>query len=73
MVAFPRNWLEISERVNRIDIFGQAARDLGLPDTGRDRHAIRLFDGITFDPDHPLAYLDQLTIKRDLKLEEILI
>ncbi len=73
MVAFPRNWLEISERVHRIDIFGQAARELGLPDTGRDRHAIRLFDGITFNPDHPLAYLDQLTIKRDLRIEEILV
>lgn len=57
--------------MKRSDIFGQAARELGLLDIGRDRHSITLFDGITFDPDHPLDYLNQFAIKRDLRIEEM--
>jgi nitrate/nitrite transport system ATP-binding protein len=71
ITPFPRNWLEIAERVKRSDIFGQAARELGLLDIGRDRHTITLFDGISFDPDHPLDYLNQFAIKRDLRIEEM--
>ena len=71
ITPFPRNWLEVAERVKRSDIFGQAARELGLLDIGRDRYAITLFDGIPFDPDHPLDYLKSLAIKRDLRIEEI--
>jgi nitrate/nitrite transport system ATP-binding protein len=71
ITPFPRNWLEVAERVKRADIFGQAARELGLLDIGRDRHAIHLFDGVVFDPDEPLTYLDKFTIKRDLRIEEV--
>ncbi len=71
ITPFPRNWLEIAERVKRSDIFGQAARELGLLDIGRDRHSITLFDGIAFDPDHPLDYINQFAIKRDLRVEEM--
>ncbi|WOD41566.1 nitrate ABC transporter ATP-binding protein [Nodosilinea sp. E11] len=71
ITPFPRNWLEVAERVKRADIFGQAARELGLLDIGRDRHTIHLFDGVVFDPDEPLAYLDKFALKRDLRIEEI--
>ncbi|HIK46497.1 MAG TPA: ABC transporter substrate-binding protein [Leptolyngbyaceae cyanobacterium M65_K2018_010] len=71
ITPFPRNWLEVAERIKRTDIFGQAARELGLLDIGRDRHPIQLFDGIPFNPDHPLDYLERLAIKRDLRIEEI--
>jgi nitrate/nitrite transport system ATP-binding protein len=73
ITPFPRNWLEVAERVKRADIFGRAARELGLLDIGRDRHSIQLFDGIPFDPDHPLDYLNSLSIKRDLRVEEIVL
>jgi nitrate/nitrite transport system ATP-binding protein len=73
ITPFPRNWLEVAERVKRADIFGRAARELGLLDIGRDRHSIQLFDGIPFDPDHPLEYLNSLSIKRDLRVEEIVL
>jgi nitrate/nitrite transport system ATP-binding protein len=71
IVPFPRNWLAVAERVKRADIFGQAARDLGLMDIGRDRHTTHLFDGVEFDPDDPLKYLDQFAIKRDLRIQEV--
>jgi len=71
ITPFPRNWLAVAERVKRADIFGQAARELGLVDTGRDRHPIHLFDGVVFDPDEPLKYLEQFAIKRDLRIEEV--
>jgi hypothetical protein len=71
ITPFPRNWLAVAERVKRPDIFGQAARELGLLDIGRDRHSTHLFDGIEFDPDEPLKYLEKFAIKRDLRIEEI--
>ncbi|MGF1569106.1 MAG: nitrate ABC transporter ATP-binding protein [Nodosilinea sp.] len=71
ITPFPRNWSEVAERVKRADIFGQAARELGLIDIGRDRRPIQLFDGVPFDPDHPLDYLDQLAIKREVRVVEV--
>ncbi len=71
ITPFPRNWLEVAERVKRADIFGQAARELGLLDIGRDRRPTQLFDGIQFDPDEPLKYLEKFAIKRDLRIEEV--
>lgn len=71
MTPFPKNWLEIIERVRRPDIFGEAARQLEFPDFGRDRDPIQLFDGTVFDPDNPIAYLNSLEIKREIRVEEI--
>ncbi len=71
ITPFPRNWSVVAERVKRSDIFGQAARELGRTDAGRDRNPIRLFDGVRFDPDQPLKYLDKFAIKRDLRVEEV--
>ncbi|MEB3229286.1 MAG: nitrate ABC transporter ATP-binding protein, partial [Synechocystis sp.] len=53
---FPRNWLEIIERVRRPDLYGEACRQLGLPDLEPDRQLIKLFDGMVFTPDDPLGY-----------------
>jgi nitrate/nitrite transport system ATP-binding protein len=72
-VPFPRNWVEIVERIRRVDVFGEAARGLGLPDTGRDRTPIQLFDGTVFNPDEPIQYLNSLSIKREIRIEEIVI
>jgi nitrate/nitrite transport system ATP-binding protein len=72
MTAFPKNWLEVIERVRRVDLYGEAARQLGLPDIEpASRDAFALFDGVTFNPDHPLEYIESLAIRRDLRIEEL--
>jgi nitrate/nitrite transport system ATP-binding protein len=71
IIPFPRNWVSILDRVRRIDLFGAAARDLGLPDIGHDRSPIHMFDGTIFDPDDPLEYLNSLEIKRPIRVEEV--
>jgi len=73
MTPFPKNWLELTERLNRTDVFGQAARDMDLVDIGRDRQSFRLFDNVIFYPDQPLEYLQNFEIKRPLQVEEVLI
>ncbi len=71
ITPFPRNWIEILERVRRVDLYGQAARELGLPDQEADRKSFELFDGKPFNPDDPIAYLNSLTIHREIRIEEI--
>jgi nitrate/nitrite transport system ATP-binding protein len=71
IIPFPKNWVNIVDRVRRIDLFGAAARDLGFSDIGHDRGPIRMFDGTLFHPDDPLEYLNSLEIKRQIRIEEI--
>ncbi len=71
LTPFPKNWLSIIERVRRADLLGEAARQLELPDMGRDRGPIKLFDGTVFDPNDPIGYLNNLEIKRQIRIEEI--
>ncbi len=73
VTPFPKNWVEILERVRRVDLFGEAARQLGWPDMEPDRKPFALFDGVVFDPDDPLGYLDRLAIKGDVRVEEIIL
>ncbi|TAF70204.1 MAG: ATP-binding cassette domain-containing protein, partial [Oscillatoriales cyanobacterium] len=73
MIPFPKNWVEVVDRVLRPDVFGQAVRELGLPDVGRDRRSIELFDGSVFNLDDPIEYLENVKIKRNVRIEEILI
>ncbi|YAF97952.1 MAG: nitrate ABC transporter ATP-binding protein [Nodularia sp. CChRGM 3473] len=72
LVPFPKNWVEVIERVCRTDIFGAAARDLGLLDIGWD-DPIHLFDGKVFNSSEPIEYLKSLEIKRQIRIEEVLI
>jgi len=71
--TFPRNWVEILERVCRVSVFSTAARELGLSDITYSRNAIQLFDGIPFNVDDPIAYLNSLAIKRDFSVAEVAI
>ncbi|OLP18057.1 bacitracin ABC transporter ATP-binding protein [Leptolyngbya sp. 'hensonii'] len=71
ITPFPRNWVEVLERVRRLDVFGAAARDLGFPDIEPNRGPIRFFDGVSFDPDDPIGYLKSLDIKREVHITEI--
>ncbi|MBD2197164.1 MULTISPECIES: ABC transporter ATP-binding/substrate-binding protein [Calothrix] len=72
LVSFPKNWVEVIDRVCRTDIFGAAARDLGILDIGQD-DPIHLFDGKVFNPSEPLEYLNSLEIKRRIRVEEVFI
>lgn len=72
LVAFPKNWVEVIDRVCRPDIFGAAAREMGILDIGREE-TIQLFDGKIFNPSEPIEYLKSLEIKRQLRVEEVFI
>jgi nitrate/nitrite transport system substrate-binding protein len=55
-------------KVNREDIWREAAKELGIPageiPTSKSRGKETFFDGKVFDPDNPGAYLKSLSIKR---------
>jgi bicarbonate transport system ATP-binding protein len=70
---FPRNWVEILERICRVGAFSTAARELGLSDLTYSRGAIQLFDGTVFNADDPIAYLNSLKIKRDFTMAEVIL
>jgi nitrate/nitrite transport system ATP-binding protein len=71
ITPFPKNWIEILERVRRVDIFLEAARQLGQVGIEPDRDSFQLFDGLVFDPDRPLEYVSQQNIRRDFLVQEI--
>jgi bicarbonate transport system ATP-binding protein len=65
-VPFPRNWVEVLERVCKVSVFSIAARELGY-----SRGPIHLFDGVTFTADDPIAYLNNLKVKHDIYMAEV--
>ena len=73
ITPFPKNWIEILERVRRVDLFGEAARQLGWPDAEPDRAPFKLFDGMVFNPDDPIGYLNHLEIRREIRVAEVII
>jgi nitrate/nitrite transport system substrate-binding protein len=56
------------KKVNREDLWREAAKTLGVPDSDIPKSTSRgketFFDGKVFDPENPKAYLDSLTIKK---------
>jgi nitrate/nitrite transport system ATP-binding protein len=73
LTPFPKNWIEILERVRRVDLYGEAARQLDLPDIEPDRDPFQLFDGMVFSPDDPIGYLQRFAIHRPLHFEEVVL
>lgn len=73
ITPFPKNWIEILDKVRRVDVYGEAARQLGIPDFEPDRAEIQLFDEVAFTPDDPVHYLTQLSICRQIQVKEILV
>jgi bicarbonate transport system substrate-binding protein len=59
---------ELIKKVNREDIWKEAAKDMGIAaadvPTSTSRGVEKFFDGVEFDPDKPEEYLKKLTIKK---------
>jgi nitrate ABC transporter ATP-binding subunit len=73
-VAFPRNWVEVLERVCKVGVFSIAARELGLSEIANySRGAIELFDGDKFTADDPVSYLNNLEIKHDVYMADVML
>jgi bicarbonate transport system ATP-binding protein len=70
-VPFPRNWVEVVEKICQVGVFSTAARELGLAEISYSRAGIKLFDGSTFDADDPISYLNNLEIKRNITMAEV--
>ncbi|MER3435637.1 MAG: bacitracin ABC transporter ATP-binding protein [Leptolyngbya sp. ERB_1_1] len=70
-IPLPRNWVEVLEKTCRVDVFSTAARELGLAELSYARNKIELFDGVPFNAEDPIAYLNSLAIKRDYTMAEI--
>ncbi|MCP9823995.1 nitrate ABC transporter ATP-binding protein [Synechococcus sp. EJ6-Ellesmere] len=70
-IPLPRNWVEILERVCQVGVFSTAARELGLDAISYQRQGIELFDGLPFNAEDPIGYLNAQTIKRDFSIAEI--
>ena len=70
---FPRNWVEIMERICRVSVFSTAARELGLVDVKYTTGSIQMFDGTKFTADDPIGYLNNLKIKRDFSIAEVIL
>ena len=70
-IPFPRNYVEILERICAVSVYSTAARELGLDDVSYQRGGIELFDGVAFNADDPISYLNQLSIHKDFCVAEI--
>jgi bicarbonate transport system ATP-binding protein len=70
-IPFPRNYVEILERVCSVGVYSTAARELGIEDVSYQRTAIELFDGIPFNADDPISYINGLSIHKDFSVAEI--
>ena len=70
-IPFPRNYVEILERVCAVGVYSTAARELGLDQVSYQRGAIELFDGRPFNADDPIAYLNSFPLEQSFSVAEI--
>jgi nitrate/nitrite transport system ATP-binding protein len=71
LAPFPKNRMELLERVYRVDLFTQATQALGHAVLAPNRAPFALFDGVYFDPNDPLTYLKKFSISRTPRLETV--
>ncbi len=72
LTPLPQNWWEITDRIYQLDVYAQAARELELPDLIPVRRTFTLKDGLVFNADAPLEYLEQLPIRRSIDFRPII-
>jgi bicarbonate transport system ATP-binding protein len=70
-IPFPRNYVEILERICAVGVFSTAARELGFEEVSYQRGAIDLFDGRPFNTEDPIGYLNEVSVHRDFSVAEI--
>jgi len=62
------NLKELVDKVNREDLWKEAAKAIGVPNaeipTSTSRGVETFFDGVKFDPEKPEEYLKSLKIKK---------
>ena len=69
----PEIGLKSLDRVRRPDLYSEACRQMDLPDLEPVRHNFALFDGMVFNPDDPIGYIERFTIRREYNVSEICI
>ncbi|EAQ76546.1 MULTISPECIES: nitrate ABC transporter ATP-binding protein [unclassified Synechococcus] len=73
ITAFPENWSEVLDRVQRPDLFAQASAELA-PEPSANGHRllpVPLFENQPLDPSDPMAYLKHLEASRAIRYETI--
>ena len=60
----PIDYKKVSAAVNRVDLYRDAAKGMGIPVPAQDARKETLFDGIAYDPDDPEGYLKRFPIRR---------
>jgi nitrate/nitrite transport system ATP-binding protein len=71
ITPFPKNYIEILDRVRRVDHFLTACEQLGYIGIEPDRDSFQLFDGQVFNPEDPLKYLKNQPIHRELEIRNV--
>ena len=71
LAPFPKNRVELLERVYRTDLFDRAIATLGWPGVEPSHEPFALFDQVYFDPNDPLNYLKKFSICREVRVEEV--
>jgi len=71
LIAFPKNWVEVLDQICQVGVFGKAARSIEFSDVERDKSAVKLFDGVAFNPNNPLDYLEKVEIKQPIRITEV--
>ncbi|MBF2027622.1 MAG: ABC transporter substrate-binding protein [Oscillatoriales cyanobacterium C42_A2020_001] len=71
ITPFPKNWVEILQRTHRLDVYREAAQQVGLPPSEPHRKPFQLFDEVVFNPDDPISYLNNFAIHNTIRIEEI--
>ncbi len=71
ITPFPKNYIEILDRVRRVDHFLTACQQLGYVGIEPDRDPFQLFDGQVFNPEEPIKYLNNQPIHRELEIRNV--
>jgi nitrate/nitrite transport system ATP-binding protein len=71
ITPFPKNYIEILDRVRRVDHFLTACEQLGYLGIEPDRDPFQLFDGQVFNPEEPIKYLNNQPVHRELEVRTV--